>query len=141
MLTTLIQLPEQSNPSAEDIFSAAHDLIFPDDASRFHGDPGSFVTYTSRKFGDITLKLSEPLTEKERKLYGQYLWNASVLLAELIGTADDTQAKGINWDVREERLLELGAGLCTCISIVRFSSVLIPQRHWIGRYCELAFWS
>lgn len=127
MLTSLIHIPEQPNPSAEDTFSTALDLIFPDYVSTLHGEPGSFVTYNSRQFGDIKLRLSEPRTAQEQSMFGQYLWNAAVLLAELISAADETQAEGIEWNVNGERLLELGAGPCTVpyLSVVRFPSALI----------------
>ena len=113
MLTSLIHLPEESNPSTEDIFSSALDLISPDGVLTLHGDPGSFVTYVSEKFGDITLRLAEPQTEQDRKMFGQYLWNAGILLAESICGMD---GGSITWDAEGERFLELGAGLCVTMA-------------------------
>ena len=117
---------EAPDPSAEDIFSSALDLIFPDDTSTLHGDPGSLVTYKSKRFGDIELRLSRPETEEDRRLFGQYLWNAEVLLAEFVsdtnvvsrcvvsdGDGGKTNSSGMRdswWNVVGEKVLELGAG-------------------------------
>lgn len=114
MLSSLIQPLNPSNPSAEDVFSSALRMISPEDVSVLHGDPGSFVTYSSTKFGNLELKLAEPQTEGERKLFAQYLWNAGVLMAELIGSSgdggEDTSREPKKWAVKGERVLELGAG-------------------------------
>lgn len=114
MFSSLIQPLNPPNPSAEDVFSAALGLISPEDVSVLHGDPGSFVTYLSTRFGNLELKLAEPRTEGERKLFAQYLWNAGVLMAELIGSSDvvrEDRSRGVKrWAVKGERVLELGAG-------------------------------
>lgn len=112
MFHTLIQPSNQSTTEAEDVFSSALSLISPNDVSVLHGDPGSSVTYVSERYGTLELRLAEPQTEHVRKLFGQYLWNAGVLLAELIGGADDseTAARRAKWVVRNEKVLELGAG-------------------------------
>ena len=115
MLTSLIHLPVPSeSASIEDIFSSSIGFIFTDDLRNQHGDPGSSVIYRSKAFGDIELKLVEPEREDGRRLFAQYLWNAGVLMAELIGggTLDGKamEARGGSWDVTGQRLLELGAG-------------------------------
>lgn len=114
MLSSLIQPSNPPNPSAEDVFSSALSMISPEDVSVLHGDPGSSVTYASTRFGNLELKLAEPQTEGERKLFAQYLWNAGVLMAELIGSGDDggeDKRRGPKrWAVKGERVLELGAG-------------------------------
>lgn len=114
MLSSLIQPANPLNPSAEDVFSSALSIISPEDVSVLHGDPGSFVTYSSTRFGKLELRLAEPQTERERKLFAQYLWNAGVLMAELIDSSGDGRAntsRGTKkWSVKGERVLELGAG-------------------------------
>lgn len=120
MLTSLIHVSQKKNPSSEDIFSTALNLISPDNISNSHGDPGNLVTYHSKRFGAITLRLAEPQNEQERRMFGQYLWNASVLLAEMIGNAPEEEPqihdKPSTWAVKNESLLELGAG-SFCMSI------------------------
>jgi hypothetical protein len=124
MLESLIHVSDTPDPSAEDIFSSALSLISPDDTSTLYGDPGSFVTYRSKRFGDVVLKLSQPDTEEERRLFAQYLWNAGVLLAEFLslsvvhhtigrsGDAAHSTSGGTpnGWNVAGEKVLELGAG-------------------------------
>lgn len=119
MLTSLVHVSEKKNPSFEDIFSTALNLISPDNIPNSHGDPGNFVTYHSERFGAITLRLAQPQNEQERKMFGQYLWNASILLAEMIGNASEeenpqTHDKPSPWAVKNESLLELGAGSFAC---------------------------
>lgn len=110
MLSSLIQHTSPSNPEAEDIFSSALGIISPEDVSVLHGDPGSSVIYKSERYGDLELRLAEPQKEDERKLFGQYLWNAGVLLAEYISGMDGKMKASIKWAVKNERVLELGAG-------------------------------
>ena len=115
MLTSLIRLSVSNEPSSiEDIFSSSIGFIFTDDLRNQHGDPGSSVIYKSKPFGHIELKLVEPEGEDERRLFAQYLWNAGVLIAELIGggTLDGRamEGRGGSWDVTGQRVLEFGAG-------------------------------
>ena len=116
MLTSLVRLPVSSEPdSIEDIFSCALGLIFTDDLRDQHGDPGSTVIYRSRAFGDLELSLVDPVGEEDRRLFAQYLWNAGVQIGEFIGNAVVEDGKGtsireIPWNVRGEKVLELGAG-------------------------------
>jgi len=115
MLTSLIHLPATTaSPSTEDIFSTAIGLIFTDDLRNQHGDPGAVIIYRSKAYGDLELRLSDPNSEDGRKLFAHYLWNAGVLMAELIGggTVDGgaMEGRGGGWSVGGERVLELGAG-------------------------------
>lgn len=128
MLTSLVHEPIDSDLSTEDVFSSALHLISPDSTSTLHGNPGCSITYSSRRFGDIELRLAEPQTEEERKLFGQYLWNAEVLLTELIDGSNSakTAKEGTNWDVKDERILEFGAGEWGHGAMVkRFSTMLM----------------
>jgi len=129
MLTSRITLPAPSTPSQEDIFSSALSSLFTDDTQNSHGSPGGSLTYTSPVFGDIELQIpAHPDVEEGRKLFAHYLWNASLVVAEGIecasvgvgvngdnknGQTDCRECGDWNsrWNVRERRVLELGAGM------------------------------
>jgi hypothetical protein len=128
MLTSRITLPAPSTPSQEDIFSSALSSLFTDDTQNNHGSPGGSLTYTSPVFGDIELQIpAHPDVEEGRKLFAHYLWNASLVVAEGIecasvgvgvngdknGQTDCRECGDWNsrWNVRERRVLELGAGM------------------------------
>jgi len=111
MLTSTVEIPESLDSSSEDIFSSAIDLIFPDETRNFHGSSGSHVIYKSRQFGNVKLELAALESEDGRKLFAHYLWNASLLLAELLeAPISMSDIDGSTWDIREHRVLELGAG-------------------------------
>lgn len=123
-LTDLVQIiaPDRDD-EPEDIFASAPGLIFTDDLRNSHGGGADCtVVYKSRRFGDIHLRTAEPDDEVERRLFGHYLWNAGVMMAELIGQADGnidgdagSDAEAVihgdaRWSVRDHAVLELGAG-------------------------------
>ena len=110
-LFSRVRIPDQEATSQEDIFNAGLDLLFPDDAQVSHGDPGSHIIYTSPRFGDIQLKLANPVGEDERLLFAHYLWNSSITLADFVSQA--VAAPG-DWNVTGLEVLELGAGGCCC---------------------------
>ena len=89
MLSSLIRphpssLKHPDQETEEDIFSSSLGTLFPNDEVNQHGEPGSRVIYRSSRFGDIELQLPEPAKEEERGLFAHYVWNAGVMLAELI---------------------------------------------------------
>ncbi|GAB1213251.1 hypothetical protein ATERTT37_002400 [Aspergillus terreus] len=125
--------------SAEDLFSAFLPHLFPDDAPSFHGDPGQRLLYSSPRYGDLEIMVpsypsqSERRTEEiaaglpsedgsvnavdeGRKLFAHFLWSAAMVVAEGVEKADTLAARGeldpdtAMWTVRDERVLELGAG-------------------------------
>lgn len=102
-LITVIAPDKEDDP--EDIFASAPGLIFTDDLRTMHGDDSSVLVYKSKRFGDIQLRTADPEKENDRKLFAHYLWNAGIKMAELV--SDD----GSRWSVRDERVLELGAGV------------------------------
>ena len=112
MLTFLIRTPEVPVESSEDIYSNAVGLFFPDNISTFHGDPGSHVTYLSKRFGNIELRLADPFNQEERTLFAHYIWNSGIQMAEFISQANDPTKteRDLRWDVGGETVLELGAG-------------------------------
>ena len=112
MLSSLVKVPEVSDPSPEDVFASSLDIIFPDETRNMHGDAGSHVMYKSRRFGNISLGLMDPQSEGSRKLFAHYLWNAGILLAELISglTSPGPLSDCTTWNVEGDSILELGAG-------------------------------
>ena len=132
--------PSPTSPeSPEDIFSSTPGLIFTDDTRNQHGDPGSGVIYKNGVFGDIELQLVDPNKEDERRLFAHYVWNAGILLSELVagrrewdlegsGEVGEQDGEGegagkevgrirqsvefkvYSWSVKGETVLELGAG-------------------------------
>ena len=128
MLTDKIRLLT-TDPSIEqepeDILSSSLAVIFPDDITNQHGDAGSSVIYLSPSYGEIVLSLADPQGEDSRGLFSHFLWNAGLLLGELIeefegetvhaqvedeAGEDKVLGSGIPWDVQGQRVLELGAG-------------------------------
>ncbi|KAK3684465.1 hypothetical protein LTR37_020242 [Vermiconidia calcicola] len=124
-LTNVIQVipPDDAN-EPEDIFASAPGLIFTDDTRDQHGDPGSTIVYRSARFGNIELKTADPMGENERQLFGHYLWNAGIKMAELISDEED-----VTWSVKGRRVLELGAGGSVVISDYPAPSMLANIRE------------
>ena len=114
MLTFKIRRPEP-DPPPEESSSNAVGLLLPDNLRTFHGDPGSHVTYLSKRFGEIKLSLVDPRDEKERVLFAQHIWNSGIQMAEFISeagdlTKDEEQQRDSRWDVTGHSVLELGSG-------------------------------
>jgi nicotinamide N-methyltransferase len=112
MLTSRLTIPQPANPEVEDIFSSSLSTLFTDDTQNSHGTPGSSIIYTSPRYGALTLRIpAHPDVEERRGLFAHYLWNASVVAADLIETASSTsEASASPFNVRNKTLLELGAG-------------------------------
>ena len=122
MLTSRILVPLSSNPEPEDVFQSSLSALFSDDTQNSHGNPGECLIYQSPRYGDIQIQL--PVHPGHvgvgRQLFAHYLWNASVLAAEMIEGAShghermiESKPSGLyqrSWDVRGEKVLELGAG-------------------------------
>lgn len=112
MLTFKIRLPEVP-VSTEEIYSNAVGLPLPDNLRTFHGDPGSHITYLSKRFGDMKLSLVAPRDQDERVLFAHHIWNSGIQMAELISDATDPTKEGereARWDVTGHTVLELGSG-------------------------------
>lgn len=109
MLSSLLRVQDEPT-SPEDIFSASLELLH--GHSALHGEPGSRLIYISRRFGDIELNLVDLKEPDAQGLFAHYLWDASLLLSELIGRTEDANIKDERntWNVNGERVLELGAG-------------------------------
>lgn len=109
MLTFKIHLPEVPNPPAEN----AVGLLFPDNVRTFHGDPGSHITYLSKRFGEMKLSLVDPHDQDERVLFAHHIWNSGIQMAEFISDAGDLikEERDVRWDVNGHSVLELGSGV------------------------------
>ncbi|KAK1240600.1 hypothetical protein MKX07_004628 [Trichoderma sp. CBMAI-0711] len=126
-LTSRISLQGDEPDGPEDYLSTSLGVIFPDDIVNQHGDAEHSLVYASPKLPKpLLIELADPEGETDRRLFSHYLWNASLLLAELIerDSLDDDDAnadsseeekdeglgKGISFDTRGLHTLELGAG-------------------------------
>lgn len=88
MLSSLLRTTPKSashQPDAEDYFQSSLGIVFTDDLQNQHGDPETYVTYRSNGYGDLNLEIADPQGETERTKFAHYLWNAGVLMAELVG--------------------------------------------------------
>lgn len=111
-MTFLIRRPQVVDPTPEEIYSNAIGLLFPDNVLTYHGDPGSYVTYLSKRFGNVKLNLVDPYNHGEHVLFAHHIWNSGIQMAELISQAHDplkVENDG-RWSVEGEQVLELGAG-------------------------------
>jgi nicotinamide N-methyltransferase len=104
MLTDKIRLSGPETLEPEDLFSSSLSVIFPDDIQNQHGDRENAPIYMSPAFGPISLSLADPQGDDSRRLFSHFLWNAGLQLAEFI--EEDSE----NWPVKDEIVLELGAG-------------------------------
>ncbi|CAO2653146.1 Nn.00g025570.m01.CDS01 [Neocucurbitaria sp. VM-36] len=140
LLPALISLrrPTSAPLEPEDIFGSSLGGIFTDDLQNQHGDdPETVVLYRNARFGELEFRTADVNGEEQRRKFAHYLWNAGVLLGELVGgRAKDKAAEiGIkhdsreddegwkdgewwlagdeeeHWNVQGERVLELGAGV------------------------------
>ncbi|KAI1648599.1 uncharacterized protein F4817DRAFT_333421 [Daldinia loculata] len=118
-LTSRISLHGPPSSDPEDYLSSSLGIIFPDDVTNQHGDAEHSLLYTSPHLPKpLHIALADPDREADRKLFSHYLWNASLLLAELV----EAGTLGLPLDVGLRRLqpaafnvasletLELGAG-------------------------------
>lgn len=148
MLSSLLcQLPKspETELEPEDIFQYSLGLIFTDDLQIQYGDPGNIVMYRSNGYGDLEFDVADPQGEEERTKFAHYLWNAGVLMSELIGGRDHernekrdshraaededwgkrkflgeedwwlSESEEQKWSVKGEKVLELGAGVCRAV--------------------------
>lgn len=113
MLTSLLRTSKLAVEQPEDIYSNAVGLFCPDNVRTFHGDPGSQVTYVSKRFGDLILNLSDPPNQAEHVLFAHHIWNSGIQMAEFISQANDDTfvEKDSRWNVTGETVLEVGAGV------------------------------
>ena len=131
LLTDRISRHDTASDQIEDVFESSRATLFGDLVTA-HGDPTQTLAYKSPHLPrPLVLELAEPDAEQERLLFGHHLWNASLLLAELIER--DTVGAGENglFSVTGRRVLELGAG-CALPSLM--SALLGAERVVVTDY-------
>jgi len=147
MLNSLLRISHPTaEVEAEDIFSSSLGFIFTDDTQNQHGNPGATISYRSR-FGELKFVTADPEGEDERRKFAHYLWNAGILMGELVAGPEkrDEWKTGVDgryedweqwvqgqwwlsakeeqhWKVEGETVLELGAGMCISLHELRKSS-------------------
>jgi hypothetical protein len=129
LLPSLISLryPESHVLEVEDIYSSTLGTVFKDDLQNQHGDdPDTVIVYKNARYGDLEFRTADVNGEEQQRKFAHYLWNAGILMAELVGgrpeedTDDEDGWKNgewwidgeeeKKWRVQGERVLELGAG-------------------------------
>ncbi|KAK8153746.1 hypothetical protein IWX90DRAFT_468461 [Phyllosticta citrichinensis] len=145
MLPGLLHITYPSTSTDADdpatFFSSALGTIFSDDLRNQHGDPDALITYLPSShpaYPAIELRSADPATEVGRRKFAHYLWNAGVLMAELVagrgrrgGSGGEDTERGEEerqekdggaawwvgheeeklWSVKGHAVLELGAGV------------------------------
>jgi len=138
LLSSLVTLrhPESHVPTPEDIFDSLRCAVFTDDLQNQHGDDAeTTIVYKSAKYGALEFRAADVNGEDQRQKFAHYLWNAGVLMGELVGGRPDVVVEGDDddddddddqgwkdgewwfgteeegkWSVEGETVLELGAG-------------------------------
>ncbi|KUI62851.1 Protein N-methyltransferase NNT1 [Cytospora mali] len=84
-LTSRISLTGAPAEDPEDFFGSSLGVIFPDDVMNQHGESDHGLLYQSPHLPKpLHISLAAPDGDEDRRLFSHYLWNASLLLAELI---------------------------------------------------------
>ncbi|KAF2994695.1 hypothetical protein E8E13_002518 [Curvularia kusanoi] len=136
LLPTLIDLrrPEGKELDPEDIFGSSLGGVFTDDLQNQHGDdPDTVIVYKSARHGKLEFRTADIDGEEQRRKMAHYLWNAGVLMAEIVGgraapvgERGSREGEGEGWEdgkwwvgpeeeekwsVQGESVIELGAGV------------------------------
>ncbi|KAK0739711.1 hypothetical protein B0T21DRAFT_346994 [Apiosordaria backusii] len=118
-LTSRLTLTGPDTTDPEDYLSSSLGTIFPDDVTTQHGDADHGLLYTSPHLPKpLQFSLAKITEEKDRHLFSHYLWNSSLMLAELIeaGTLGlEIPWSGLGGDITDFNVsgmstIELGAG-------------------------------
>ena len=128
-----LRRPEGRELDPEDIFGSSLGGVFTDDLQNQHGDdPETVIVYKNASHGNLEFRTADINGEEERRKMAHYLWNAGVLMAELVGGKPSeeqivqrhvdgsecwkhgewwmsTEEENL-WSVRGESVIELGAG-------------------------------
>lgn len=130
---SFINSSDSSSSDPEDLFAGSLGVIFTDDVTNQHGDAFTSLHYTSPHLSKpLRIELSDPKVAEDRSLFSHFLWNASLMLADLIeaGTlglkaGDDTTGAGAGttevgkevkvpdlkeFDIKGKSTIEMGAG-------------------------------
>lgn len=120
-LTCRLTVHGEEEPSGpEDYLGTALGIIFTDDVENQHGgDTEHPLSYASPHLPrPLLIELADPERKDDRRLFSHFLWNASLLLAELVeadslGVPLEQPRRAtaeVSFDVRGLATLELGAG-------------------------------
>ncbi|EPE09689.1 nicotinamide n-methyltransferase [Ophiostoma piceae UAMH 11346] len=96
-LVARVSLTGEAEVDPEDYLFSSLSVIFPDDTTNQHGDADHGVLYTSPHLPEpITMSVTDPEGDSDRKLFSHFLWNASLMLAKLVeaGTLDAAERRG-----------------------------------------------
>lgn len=105
-LTARLSLTGSEASEPEDFLGSSLGVIFPDDVTNQHGDSEHGLLYTSPHLPrPLEFALAEVSDEADRYLFSHYLWNASLLLAELIEAGTLGLGPGPGPDGRDHVLL------------------------------------
>lgn len=130
-LSQLVRLhrPPSAPLDPEDILDSALGVF--SDLQNHHGDgPATAVLYENARHSVLRLQTADVDGEEQRRKFAHYLWNAGVLMGELVGGRAETgwgregdgdgkaewwvrPEEEEQWSVAGEMVLELGAGLST----------------------------
>lgn len=123
----------ENDEDPEDLFAGSLGVIFTDDVTNQHGDAFTSLHYTTPHLPKpLRIELSDPKVAEDRSLFSHFLWNASLMLADLIeagtlglkagedttgagaGTADVGKivpvAEAKEFDIKGKSTIEMGAG-------------------------------
>lgn len=141
MLTSRIHIRPPSEPQPEDIFQSSLHALFLDDSQNSHGNSGDTLIYQSPHYGTIKINVPNHPDDDARLLFAHYLWNASVLVADLVENASHSSGGPLSYrcpdeagnycNFRGEKVLELGAGtaLPSIISLLAAASEVCITDH------------
>lgn len=101
----LVDTNPDPDPGPEDLLASSLSVIFPDTVANQHGDATHALFYASPHLPrQLRLDLADPHREEDRLLFGHYLWNASLLVAELVERGSLGELAG-----KDGRVSEAGA--------------------------------
>lgn len=97
LLPSLISLRRLTDEplAPEDIFDSSLGGIFTDDLQNQHGDdPDTVIVYKNAKHGKLEFRTANVNGEDQRRKFAHYLWNAGILMAELLcGRVEDSRER------------------------------------------------
>ncbi len=153
-LTARITLVGPPSEGPEDLLATSLGVIFPDDVTNQHGDEEHDLLYASPHLPrPLHLSFANPESETDRRLFSQYLWNSSLLLAELIEAGTLKLVPGpaergcgpsavVDFDITGLSTIELGAGtalpslLSSLLGAVRVVITDYPTRAVLENLAE-----
>ncbi|CBX91699.1 predicted protein [Plenodomus lingam JN3] len=156
-LSRLIDLrrPTSAPLEPEDIFGSSLGLF--NDLQNQHGeDPDTVILYKNARHGQLEFRTADVNGEEERRKFAHYLWNAGLLMGELVGGRATSSGSRLldlaeedkwrdgewwlneeeekRWNVEGEIVLELGAG----VGLGGIASTLAGAKEALSCHTNLA---